>query len=377
MTTSPSNGLARKWGPWSVWKNEIILGSYLPLFTRAGSGSLYRTFIDGFAGSALNVERHTGREVRSSPEIALSVDPQFTHVMLFELPKNATSLEQKLRAQYPGREIKVFGGDCNERLQEGFDWWKQQGTAPNRHPHLGQTLAYFDPNNNLDLKWSTVRNVAKFDTERVAPGQMIRQRPIELLILFPIWGLRNRLFVKPGTARVADENAEVVSGLFGCDDWLDIYNDQRQGVFSDGDAAWRWYVELYRRQLQQLGYQHVMAIETRNTKNVMQYHLVFASANDAGGQLMRAVMSNARTILPKKLSEERERKRNSPGQDRLPGLERELEEMQVAPEQCVSMMSHDPLSYEAGSGLMVPIDPVITSRRRRTKVSEGQLAFDI
>src|SRR5690606_5755206 len=68
-------GDAREWGPWSVWKTEILLGGYLPLFARAATRSDHRTFIDCFAGVSRNVERDTGREIKSSPRQALEATP--------------------------------------------------------------------------------------------------------------------------------------------------------------------------------------------------------------------------------------------------------------------------------------------------------------
>ncbi len=65
------DGDAREWGPWSVWKTEILLGAYLPLFAVASKRSDHRTFIDCFAGVNRNVERDTGREIKSSPRQAL------------------------------------------------------------------------------------------------------------------------------------------------------------------------------------------------------------------------------------------------------------------------------------------------------------------
>lgn len=359
------SGKPREWGPWSVWKNELILGAYVNVFTRAGKRSRHRTFIDGFAGSAQNVERYTNRPILSSPEIALGADPEFTHLILFELPDKANALRTKLAAEYLGRNIEVVGGDCNAQMAAGLQWWKSQET-PQESPHLGQALAYLDPNNNLDLKWSTVEMLAQFERTKLHPAYRTRNNPIEQLILFPVWGLRNRLHVKPGTAYIDDESAQMVSDLFGCDDWTDIYEDQRSGVLNS-DAAWRHYVELYRCQLRSLGYEHVMAIETRNTKNVMQYHLVFASNHDAGGELMRSVMSKARTLLPAKLAESRDLKRNGVAQARLPGLEAELENMQAQPEDCVGMMSHAPSPYVQGSGSDVPIDPVLPPKRKKRR----------
>lgn len=131
----------REWGSWSVWKTEILLGGYLPLFTRASQKAPHRTYIDCFAGVTRNLERGTGREIKSSPRLALEASPEFTHLLLFELEEKADRLEETLRSEFPTRTIKVIGGDCNERIEDGLRWWFEQREG-NRGPYLGPALAY-------------------------------------------------------------------------------------------------------------------------------------------------------------------------------------------------------------------------------------------
>ncbi len=298
----------REWGPWSVWKTEILLGGYLPLFTRASQSAPHRTFFDLFAGATENVQRLTHRAVMSSPRLALQCAPPFTHVVLFEQPDRAERLAAALVGEFPGRTIHVVPGDCNDQLVNGLAWWEGQGTATSG-PVLGPTLAYLDPN-SLQLNWATVERLATFRMRPRRGKEFVRSRPIELLVLFPTGAMRRTLPQPPRTE--ADDAAKSrVDRLFGGTDWRAIYEDQRAGNIV-GEGSWLNYVEQYRYGLSQLGYEHTAAIEVRNTRNVVLYHMVFATAHTAGKKIMSAVMNRAREVLPRMIDEELRLRREQP-----------------------------------------------------------------
>lgn len=298
----------REWGPWSVWKTEILLGGYLPLFTRAAAKGKHRTFIDCFAGVTRNVERITGREIKSSPRQALEATPPFTHLLAFELPDNATRLEHDLQEEFPNRSIRVIAGDCNQQIGAGLDWWFGQGSA-RFGPYLGPTLAYLDPN-SMELAWSTVAELAAFGKAPPTPGAYVRQKgPVEMLILFPTGPLKRSL-PQPGKAEAKPSACAKVDRLFGSDCWRPIYADQRAGVIK-GEDSWSHYVNLYRYRLEQIGYSYTSAIEVRNTRGVVVYHMVFATGHVAGQNIMDAVMDRARAVLPQLLEQERQHVRSA------------------------------------------------------------------
>lgn len=344
-----SDVVERVWGPWSVWKTEILLGGYLPLFTRAAQRAEHRTFIDCFAGVAHNVQRDTGRPVASSPRLALAVSPPFTHLLAFERREKAPALEKVLRADHPHRTIRVIGGDCNEEISDGLWWWYQQRRG-RRGPYLGPTLAYLDPN-SLELAWSTVETIARFGMTPLEPGAWVRQKgPVELLILFPTGPLKRRL-PQAGKPPASEAKHQTVDRLFGCSDWRSIYRDQRAGIMT-GESSWLEYVNLYRLRLASLGYPHTSAIEVRNTKGVVIYHMVFATSSEPGWRIMNAVMGKAREVLPRLLEEERRRRREHPGAPSLfAGREAfaELEEISVAPERYARLLTAAPTPYSPGS----------------------------
>lgn len=339
------DGDGREWGPWSVWKTEILLGGYLPLFAVASKRSDHRTFIDCFAGVSRNVERDTGREIKSSPRQALEAQPPFTHLLGFELPENAARLQAALDAEFPGRAIRIVVGDANAKIDEGLRWWFDQRVGL-RGPYLGAALAYLDPN-SMELEWTTVETLARFGRTPPAPDAWVRPRPIEMLILFPTGPLKRSL-PQAGKAEAAPSAYAKVDKLFGDNSWRPIYDDQRAGVIG-GEDSWSHYVNLYRYRLLQLGYSHTAAIEVRNTRRVVLYHMVFATGNRAGQQIMGSVMSKAREVLPKLLDDERRRRRTTSDAGGLFAAEEWETELAAAaddPTKYARLLTEDPQPYK-------------------------------
>jgi three-Cys-motif partner protein len=301
----------RQWHAWSVWKTKVLLGAYLPAFTTACKGTAHRTFIDCFAGEPDAVDM-AGEPFPGSARIALTADPPLTHAVFFELEDKAAALEVALRSEFSDRDIHVIGGDCNQHITEGLNWLRSQGTARSG-PQLGPVFALLDPD-SMELEWSTIETIAKW-TGQAGPNDWSRQgRLVELLVLFPTGPFRRSMPINPGTTEASDAAKAEVDLLFGNQEWRRIYDAQRSGAIG-GEDSWMWYVHMYRRGLLDLGYKYTSAIEVRNTSSVVQYHLVFATANNTGRKVMRDVQSRARKILPAMVQEEKSARRA--GADRL------------------------------------------------------------
>jgi three-Cys-motif partner protein len=291
----------RRWHSWSKWKDESLLAVYLSAFTSACMRkATHCTFIDCFAGPERGVDER-GVDFRGSPRVALSTKPEFTHTLFFELEPHAADLERSLRAEFPGRSIKVVAGDCNKTIHEGLAWLRDQGTSK-QGPQLGPALAFLDPN-AMELDWTTVEAIANW-TGVVASGDFVRKMKTELLILFPTGPMRRTLPTDPKKAEASDANKLAVDRLFGDQEWRSIYAAQRAGLIK-GDDSWRYYVEQYRLGLHRLGYSYTSAIEVRNTSNVLLYHIVFATGHDVGKKIMKAVQVNARAVLPAMVEDEK------------------------------------------------------------------------
>lgn len=301
----------REWGPWSVWKTELVLTPYIREFLLAGSRSKCRTFIDCFAGAASNIERGTGRSVCSSFAMAFGAQSRngqsFTHLVGCETADRAPMLRAVCAQNaHLGQVWELFEGDVNREIGLMLAWWRRQGTNGNR-PFLGQTFAYVDPDKHTDLTWELVKQIGAAFKDR--------SRRVEQLILLPLGTMRRSLPVKPGSCEAADGQLLAVDRMFGSPQWRDLYRLQRSQRIA-GDDGWHRYSDLYRWHLRELGYSHVTAIETVNTCNTLQYHLIHASDEPIGRKIFTAVCDHARTELPRLLQEERERARRE-GTDTL------------------------------------------------------------
>ena len=105
---------ARAWGYWTRGKLDV-LRRYLDAFTTTTKNKAdERVYLDAFAGQVENRDRLTGDQIEGSARIALSTsDPPFTRLHFFEVSERAGALDSALRKDFPDREFKVHGGDCN------------------------------------------------------------------------------------------------------------------------------------------------------------------------------------------------------------------------------------------------------------------------
>jgi three-Cys-motif partner protein len=291
---------ARVWHAWSRWKTQVLLGAYLPAFTMACKNAHHKTFIDCFAGTPDAVD-HAGNAFDGSPRIALNAVPPLTHAVFFEVEDNAAALETALRTEFPTRQFHVVGGDCNGRISEGLNWVRNQG-SPTWGPHLGPVFVLLDPD-SMQLRWSTVETIANW-TGQSAPGDYRRKNKPELLILFPTGPFRRTMPTERGSEEASPGARADADRLFGNDKWTEIYAAQRSGAIT-GEESWMHYVELYRLGLMELGYTYTCVIEVKNTRNVVMYHLVFATQNSTGKRIMKDVQKRARTILPAMVEDEK------------------------------------------------------------------------
>ena len=145
--------MARMWSFWTKGKLDV-LRRYLDAYTTATKSVSERIYLDAFAGELDNEERLTGEQIESSASIALLIgNPPFTRVRLFEREGKAKQLASSLHAQFPGRDLKVYGGDCNERIPEALAELKEVRWAP--------TFAFIDPN-GTEAEWKSLVSLAGF-----------------------------------------------------------------------------------------------------------------------------------------------------------------------------------------------------------------------
>ena len=138
MSFKADIGGPRSWGFWTRGKLEV-LRDYLFAYALATKSAGERIYLDLFAGRVHNTDRITGESIDNSVQIALGVNsPRFTRLRFFELEENATELRKWLAANYPGRDVEVYGGDCNGTIAEALRDLRSCAWAP--------SFAFVDPN---------------------------------------------------------------------------------------------------------------------------------------------------------------------------------------------------------------------------------------
>jgi three-Cys-motif partner protein len=203
----------------------------------------------------------------------------------------------------------VFEGDCNENIGAALRDLRSWNWA--------LTFAFIDPNGPCG-GGATIETLAAFKKPRLSK--------VELWILFPA-GLFSRNLPVRGDVR--DRDAAFLSGMFGTDEWEEIYRGRLNGLLSPTEAR-EEYVNLMRWRLESaLGYQFTAQLEVVNEQGVPLYHMIFATDNDAGTRIMSDLYRRAAAEFPQMRRQARERRRRlheeQDGILRLPGLEEDLE----------------------------------------------------
>jgi three-Cys-motif partner protein len=258
----------RTWKPHSYEKLSILT-DYLETFARASSRATNRVYLDAFAGETLNQIEGTDRTFPGSAEAALSVDPQFTHIRLFELARKRVTELSRLVTGRPNAQ--VIQGDCNVTIPAALT------SLPMKTP----TFAFLDPD-GMELDRATVRALA--DHKRAYAEEFDKSR-VEMWILFSTSGMvrmlgKNREAV--GENRLLDKAAR----LYGaCGPFERIWEARLAGEITRGDAQ-RAYLYLYMDRLADLGYQHLLVRPIHGSRGEL-YAMVFASDHPAGANIMQ------------------------------------------------------------------------------------------
>lgn len=270
----------RLWGYWTKGKLDI-LRRYLDAFTTTTKHkSDERIYIDAFAGEQENRLRLTGEPLQGSARIALSIEnPPFTRLRFFETETNASVLESLLRSEFPNRDLKVLGGDCNELIPGELD-----RLAPfNRVP----TFAFIDPN-GMEAEWRTLKALARFKEGHRWKAEILYYfAPPMFTRVLPVDG-------QP----VRDDNAAKIDRLYGTEDWRFIYEARLCKDIEPWQAR-QEYLNLMRWRMENaLGYEWTLPIEVRNERGIVIYYMVFATDHEAGERIMGSVYAQAAEEFP-------------------------------------------------------------------------------
>jgi three-Cys-motif partner protein len=268
---SSKRGAVRTWGYWTEHKLDV-LSRYLEAFTTASKRASGTVYLDLFAGQPENASRETGMLIDGSAARALSVSPPFHKVLLFELPDRAAALNEHLRRRFPGREFKIYPGDCNEEIRRAL--------ADLRNHRKAATFAFIDQQ-GTEVRWETLRRLAE---HKVGPFK------VELWMLFAHAQLPRGLRVRQDT----DEDfARQVDRMLGSTEWRVAYRARVDGKLSaeqfrdELTNCFRWKLERV------LGYEYTHAFELKNVSGTPIYTMVFATDNATGNKIMSHLYGQA------------------------------------------------------------------------------------
>lgn len=291
----------RSWGYWTEAKLAILQG-YLPAFLHASKGkSKEFVYLDAFAGEGHGISRVTGEEFPGSARIALDVDVAggFTKLRYFEQAEKAQELEQRLRIDYPGRDIRVYGGDCNQAIVTALKELQPVRWAP--------TFAFLDPD-GMELAWQTLEHLATHKIGYKKPASTSTEYKVEMWLLFPTQGLIRMLALDQ--TRLLPQLEQRATRLFGSEAWRAIYERRRHSELTATEAK-EEYVNLMRWRLSHdLKYAKTHAFELKNTRGGRIYHMIFATDNAAGDRIMADLYGSVAKTIPAMRQEARDRQRH-------------------------------------------------------------------
>lgn len=266
----PQDGLpARKVGEWTRHK-LAMLAYYLPKFAELCQkpGGWY--YLDGFAGNGVNVTSEFPRAKGSALIGTTQTPAPLRAVLIEENQSDADALRQRCELF---DFASVIQGDCNEVIDAALNQF------PNRRL---PAFCLLDPE-GLELDWATVETCSR----RRVPDNPY---PYELLIYFSTPGAARAAGVR--SEQLADRNANRLTRLFGDDSWRDIASLQQRGAFEPGEAG-AHYLALYKTKIASLGYSFVMERAAIRFQGGLVYHLIFATNNAAGANIMTDAIRRA------------------------------------------------------------------------------------
>lgn len=214
--------------------------------------------------------------IDGSPLIALKAGPPtFTRLFWVEADsRNVASLEAH-REEYPARQISVYAGDANERVDDILQ------ALPARYP----TFAFLDPRGG-ELNWQTIVKLARHKSAG--------EKKIELFILFAYnQGIVRLMPLDP--SRMRRENEAVLDRVMpDADGWRALYRGRTAGSL-DRHEVRRAMLDEYVRGLKALSYVFVPAPRLIRTPNGHPlYFMIFASDHQAGDKIMSWCLTNVR-----------------------------------------------------------------------------------
>lgn len=250
----------------------------------------YKTvYIDAFAGTGYRIVPESKKaknhlalfEPQDNPvapitydgsaHVALQIEPAFDYYVFVEKSPRRVSELEKLKTEFPKKNILVRKSDANQYLIEKctgnqVDWSRYRA------------VLFLDPF-GMSVKWSTLEVIAK-------------TQAFDIWYLFPLGAGANRLLMKD-RSKITKAWRKKLDETFGTDAWYEeFYQTDNQSLFSSLEgldiattkktASFKKLKAFVVRQLKDLFGENCVAENPKilpNTKNSPMYLLCFATSN--------------------------------------------------------------------------------------------------
>src|SRR6185312_10676253 len=210
-------------GAWTELKLRAI-SDYLSFYTKAlqhrpsADTPFQKWYIDAFAGTGERTEERTvgglldGEPTRrerfnleGSARRALKVEPPFQHYVFIEANQRRFRALEKLRQEFPNRDIRSLCGDANVELERLF------GSSPwikgSPQSSLQRAVVFLDPY-GMNVRWQTLTLLAAM-------------KRVDVWYLFPLHAALRQLAHKYGS--VDETKRAALTEVFGTADWEDEF----------------------------------------------------------------------------------------------------------------------------------------------------------
>ena len=262
-------------GPWTSDKLEI-LRRYLDTYTTALKSQPFNLiYVDAFAGEGSWSPKsgYTSDDYgdfsslhRGSPRIALEVqDKSFDRLLFIEEDLQSSALLQRLRSEFPSRNIDIVNGDANTELPKFC----------RNLQNFDRAVVFLDPF-ATEVEWDTVEAIAK--TEK-----------IDCWILFPLMAITRMMPNKNEPTPALSERLDRIFG--GREHWQSLYGPSPQlSLFDEEPRQERQHgsVGIAARYAERLESVFAKVAPTRrtfrNSKNSPMFELFFAASNPSGAR---------------------------------------------------------------------------------------------
>jgi three-Cys-motif partner protein len=265
-------------GYWSELKLDIVreyAAAYSRILNARKNPTLYHLYIDAFAGAGVHISRRTGDFIKGSPLNALLLNPPFREYHLIDLDRDKVDLLKTMAATYPGMNVYIHEGDCNEiLLREVF--------PRARFEDYRRALCLLDPY-KLNLNWEVLQTA----------GQM---KSIDVFLNFPVADMnRNVLWRNP--EKVDPEQAARMTAFWGDASWRQVAYDTSSNLFGYEEKTTNEEIaQAFRKRLKRVaGFKYVPdPIPMRNSKGAIVYYLFFATGKKPADDIVTYIFNKYR-----------------------------------------------------------------------------------